>query len=161
MKKISWKTYGLAILLTEAVGALSGWLTREGAKAYGETVEKPPLSPPAIVFPIVWGILFALMGVGLARIYSSAADGFRTQRSKSLVLFFVQLFFNFFWSILFFNLQNFGFAFWWLVVLWGLIVWMILSFHKVDKWSAWLQIPYFLWVTFAAYLNASVWMLNG
>lgn len=161
MKKISWKTYGLAILLTEAVGALSGWLTREGAKAYSETVEKPPLSPPDIVFPIVWGILFALMGVGLARIYSAEAVGLKMERTKSLVLFFVQLFFNFFWSILFFNLQNFGLAFWWLVVLWGLILWMILSFRKVDKWSAWLQIPYFLWVTFAAYLNSGVWILNG
>ena len=71
MKKFPWKPYVFWILFTEAVGALSGWLTRDGAKHYGEAIVQPPLSPPAIVFPIVWGILFALMGIGAARIYLS------------------------------------------------------------------------------------------
>ena len=69
MEKSTWKTYAFWIVLAEAVGALSGWLTRKGVKVYNATVEQPPLSPPSIVFPIVWGILFALMGVGAARIY--------------------------------------------------------------------------------------------
>ena len=68
--------------------------------------------------------------------------------------------FNFFWSIIFFNLQAFGFALLWLLVLWGLILLMILSFRKTDAPAAWLQVPYLLWVTFAAYLNFGVWMLN-
>lgn len=72
----------------------------------------------------------------------------------------IQLVFNFFWSIIFFNFQAFGFVFIWLIILWGLILWMILSFRKVDKLAAWLQIPYLLWVTFAAYLNFGVWLLN-
>ena len=157
MKKPAWKTYVLWILFAEAVGGLSGWLTREGTKIYNATIEQPPFSPPSIVFPIVWGILFALMGIGAARVYLAPASN---ARSRSLLLFLVQLAFNFFWSIIFFNLQRFGFAFLWLVVLWGLILWMILSFRKVDSLAAWLQVPYFLWVTFAAYLNFGVWMLN-
>ncbi len=157
MKKHTWKVYAAWILLTEAVGGLSGWLTRDGAKAYGETIIQPALSPPAIVFPIVWGILFVLMGVGGARIYLSAQS---IERSRSLRLFFVQLGFNFFWSILFFNLQQFGLSLIWLIVLWALILWMIVSFNAVDKPAARLQIPYLLWVSFAAYLNLGVWLLN-
>lgn len=157
MKIRTWKTYACWIIFTEAVGALSGWLTREGAEIYNATIEKPALSPPAIVFPIVWGILFALMGIGAARIYTSPASN---ARSRSLLLFFTQLAFNFFWSIIFFNFQNFLFAFIWLIILWGLILSMLLSFRKVDKIAAWLQIPYLVWVTFAAYLNLGVWILN-
>lgn len=157
MRTPSWKTYAAWIVFTEAVGALSSWLTREGTELYRMAIEGPPLSPPGIVFPIVWTILYALMGIGAARIYSAPASGERTQ---SLRLFFAQLFFNFFWSIIFFNLQAFGFAFLWIVALWVLILLMILSFRKVDPISAWLQVPYLLWVIFAAYLNFGVWLLN-
>ncbi len=157
MKKYDWKPYAFWIIFAEVVGALSGWLTRKGTKIYNETVVQPPLSPPSIVFPIVWGVLFALMGIGAARIYMVSASN---DRSRSLLLFLIQLAFNFFWSIIFFNLQNFGFAFAWLMVLWVLIILMIRSFYKVDKLAAWIQIPYLLWVTFAAYLNLGVWLLN-
>ena len=157
MKKSTWKTYAFWILFAEAVGALSGWLTRTGTQIYNETIIQPSLSPPAIVFPIVWGILFALMGIGAARIYLAPASG---ARSRSLLLFLVQLIFNFFWSIIFFNFHAFGFAFIWLIILWILILLMIFSFRQVNKIAAWLQIPYLLWVTFAAYLNFGVWLLN-
>ena len=157
MEKSTWKTYAFWIALAEAVGAFSGWLTRKSVKIYNATVKQPPLSPPSIVFPIVWGILFILMGMGAARIYLSPAS---KARSRSLLLFLVQLAFNFFWSIIFFNLQAFGFAFLWLIALWILILLMILSFQKVDQPAAWLQIPYLLWVSFAAYLNFGVWLLN-
>ena len=158
MKKTTWKTYAFWIVFTEAVGGLSGWLTREGTKIYNTTMEQPPFSPPGIVFPIVWSILFALMGIGAARIYLAPASN---ARSRSLQLFLLQLAFNFFWSIIFFNLQNYGFALLWLIALWILIFLMILVFRKVDKPAAWLQIPYLIWVTFAAYLNFGVWLLNG
>ena len=157
MKQRDWKLYGLWILFVEAVGALSGWLTRGGAKLYEQAIVQPPLSPPGIVFPIVWGILFALMGVSAARIDTSPASAART---RGLAVFLVQLAFNFFWSILFFNFQAFGAALVWLAVLWLLIVWMIAEFAKVDKTAALLQVPYLLWVSFAAYLNAGVWRLN-
>ena len=157
MKKQSWKPYAFWILLAEGVGALSGWLTREGTKVYNETILQPPLSPPGIVFPIVWAVLYALMGIGAARVYLSPASG---ARSRGLLLFLIQLAFNFLWSIVFFNLQAFGFAFVWLVALWLLIAWMTVTFYQVDKTAALLQIPYLLWVAFAGYLNLGVWMLN-
>ena len=157
MEKSTWKTYAFWIALAEAVGAFSGWLTRKSVKIYNAAVKQPPLSPPSIVFPNVWGILFIFMGMGAARIYLSPAS---KARSRSLLLFLVQLAFNFFWSIIFFNLQAFGFAFLWLIALWILILLMILSFREVDQPAAWLQIPYLLWVSFAAYLNFGVWLLN-
>lgn len=157
MTKRHWKTYAFWILLSEGVGALSGWLTREGTKYYSQTILQPPLSPPAIVFPIVWTILFALMGIGAARVYLSPASG---NRSKGLLLFFLQLAFNFLWSILFFNLRAFGLSFFWLVALWLLIAWMTRTFHQIDKPAALLQIPYLLWVAFAGYLTLGVWLLN-
>ena len=157
MKHHTWKIYAAWILLAEAVGGLSGWLTRDGAKAYSQSIIQPPLSPPAMVFPIVWDILFALMGIGAARIYLAPPS---RERTNSLRIFLLQLAFNFFWSILFFNLQAFGAALVWLLILWGLIVWMIVAFRKVDPLAARMQIPYLLWVTFAAYLNYGVWMLN-
>ena len=157
MKKQYWKTYAFWILLAEGVGALSGWLTREGTKLYQQTVVQPPLSPPPIVFPIVWAVLFALMGIGAARVYLSPACA---ARSRGLLLFFVQLAFNFLWSVFFFNLQAFGFSFVWLVTLWLLIAWMTVSFWQVDKAAALLQLPYLLWVAFAGWLNLGVWLLN-
>ena len=157
MKIKNWKTYAYWILLTEAVGGLSTWLTREGTDIFNATITQPPLSPPSIVFPIVWGILYALMGISAARIYLSAPS---PERSKGLNLYLTQLIVNFFWSLIFFNTQRFGFAFLWLLLLWVLVFWMILTFYKVDPLAAKLQIPYLLWLTFAAYLNLGVWYLN-
>lgn len=157
MKRHTWKPYVLWIVLSEAVGGLSGWLTRNGTRVYKAEVVKPPLSPPSVVFPIVWTLLFALMGIGAARIYLASASAART---RSLRLFFLQLVFNFFWSILFFNLQRYGLALIWLVILWTLILCMTLSFRSSDKTAMWLQVPYLLWVAFAAYLNLGVWLLN-
>ena len=145
------------ILLAEAVGALSGWLTREGTQIYAQTIVKPPLSPPGWVFPVVWAILYALMGIGAAKVYQAPAS---KTRSMGLNLFITQLVVNFFWSPIFFNLQDFGFSLLWLLLLWGLVLWMILVFRKVDPLAATLQIPYLLWLTFAAYLNFGVWYLN-
>lgn len=145
------------ILLAEAAGGLSGWLTRNGTAIYSQTIIQPPLSPPGWVFPLVWTILFALMGIGAARVYLSSPS---PVRSRGLNLFIAQLVVNFFWSPIFFNLQAFGFAFFWLLLLWCLVVWMILTFRKADPPAAKLQIPYLLWLTFAAYLNLGVWYLN-
>jgi len=139
------------------VGGLSGWLTKNGTAIYSQTIVQPPLSPPGWVFPVVWTILFALMGIGAARVYLSPPA---PARSRGLNLFIAQLVVNFFWSPIFFNLQAFGFAFFWLLLLWCLVVWMILTFRKADPPAATLQIPYLLWLTFAAYLNLGVWYLN-
>lgn len=157
MKKHT-KTILLSILLAEAVGALSGWLTRDGMKVFTDVIAQPPLSPPPLLFPIVWGILYALMGFGSARIWMSAPS---LERSRALNLYAIQLVFNFFWSLIFFNAQAFGFAFFWLLALWLLVLLMILAFDKVDPLSAKLQVPYLIWLTFAAYLNLGVWYLNA
>ena len=157
MKKRTWKVYALWIFFAEAVGGLSGWLTRDGMRIYKAEVAKPPLSPPSIVFPIVWTILFALMGVGAARVYTAPPSPART---RGLRLFLVQLAINFCWSMIFFNIQSFGFAFLWLVALWLLILWMTLTYAKADRPAAWMQVPYLLWVAFAGYLNLGVWVLN-
>ena len=158
MKKQSWKAYVFWILLSEAVGLLAALLTRQGVEAYGTDIVSAPLSPPAIVFPIVWTILYALMGIGAARIYLAPSS---EDRTVGLWVFGLQLVFNFFWSLIFFNAKNFALAFYWILALWVLILWMILTFRKVDRTAARLQIPYLLWVTFAAYLTWAVWMLNG
>ena len=158
MKQRTWQQYAFWVLLAEAAGALAGWLTREGTAQYAAAAEKPPLSPPAVVFPIVWSILYALMGIGAARIFTAPRS---MSRTRALRVFFLQLVFNFFWSVLFFNLQNYGLALLWLAVLWVLVLWMILVFRKVDPPAAVMQIPYFLWVSFAALLNYGVWTLNA
>ena len=155
--KRNWKPYLFWILLAEAVGGLSGWLTRDSMQVYSETILQPPLSPPGWVFPVVWTVLFALMGIGAARIYLAPPS---KARSLGLNLFIAQLAVNFFWSPIFFNAQAYGFAFFWLLLLWALVLWMILVFRKTDPPAAKLQMPYLIWLTFAAYLNLGVWYLN-
>lgn len=157
MKKQNWKPYVFFIALAEGVGILSGWLSREGTEAYAEMVTKPPLSPPGWVFPVVWTVLFALMGFGAARVYLAEPGG---DRSRGLNFFVAQLIVNFFWSLIFFNAQAYGLALIWLLALWMLVLGMALAFYKVDPVSGWLQLPYLLWLTFAAYLNWGVLQLN-
>ena len=157
MKSEKRKNYIFWILLAEAVGALSGWLSREGSDAFPAVAAQPPLSPPAILFPVVWSILYLLMGISAARTDQALPS---PSRSQGLNLWIVQLVVNFFWSLIFFNAQAYGFALLWLILLWVLVLLMILSFRKSDPTAAWLQIPYLLWLTFAAYLNAGVWYLN-
>lgn len=157
MKKSPWRTYAFWIILTEAVGFLSGWLTRDGTALYSETIVQPALAPPAIVFPVVWTILYALMGIGMARVSLQPKS---RERDRAMNLYIAQLVVNFFWSLFFFNAQAFGFAFLWLLLLWVLVFFMIRAFWKVDPLAAKLQIPYLIWLTFAAYLNFAVWLSN-
>ena len=158
MNKAKWKTYAVWILLTEAVGVLSGLLSADGTRIFKETVIQPPLSPPGFLFPVVWSILYALMGIGAARVFMQEKS---PERGRALNLYFVQLIVNFFWSLIFFNAQAYGLAFFWLLLLWALVLWMIIAFGRVDPLAAYLQIPYLLWITFAAYLNLGVWYLNS
>lgn len=153
----TWKPYAVWVLFTEAVGALAGWLARDGARLYAQTAAQPPLSPPAVVFPIVWAVLYALMGIGAARVYLTPPSRLRSQ---GLWLYFLQLAVNFVWPLLFFGLQAYGPALVWLAILWGLIWGMLLAFRRADPLAGWLQAPYLLWVSFAAYLNWGVWRLN-
>ena len=157
MRRGNWKTYMIWITVTEAVGGLSGWLSREGSRIFSETVAQPPLSPPGWLFPVAWGILYALMGFSAARVSLQPPS---PHRSKGLNLYIAQLIVNFFWSLIFFNAQRFGFAFLWLLLLLGLVIVMTQEFRKADLIATLLQIPYILWLLFASYLNAGVWYLN-
>ena len=150
-----FKTYALWILLSEGVGALGGFLTREASRAFSQQVAQPPLSPPAAVFPIVWGILFALMGVGAARV------SLKENSTKELRLFGLQLGVNFLWTLLFFNARMYGPALVLLFLLLLLVLSMARAFYRKDRAAGWLQAPYCLWTAFALYLNAGVWYLNG
>lgn len=156
MKK-DWRTYGSYLALAEGVGILSGILTREGQRRFQAYGVKPALNPPAVVFPIVWSILYGLMGFGAARVSLTVDE---PGRAKALGLFFLQLAMNFAWSLVFFNLEAYGFALIWILVLWVVIAWMTRSFSKVDPAAGWSQVPYLMWVAFAAYLNARVWKGN-
>ena len=157
MKKRRVGIYLFWILATEAVGILAALLTKDGMELYKTQIVKPPLSPPSVVFPIVWAILYALMGIGMARVVLSARSD---ERSDAIQVYLIQLAVNFAWSIFFFRLRSYGGALLVLVLLLALIVWMILRFRRVERPAALLQIPYVLWVAFAAYLNAGVWLLN-
>lgn len=156
--KSNTKTFLRCILITLAVGAVSAYLTRNNMDVYG-SVEKPPLAPPAILFPIVWTILYALMGTSLALVLIKGRnEGIYT--FPSIKIYVYQLAVNFFWSIIFFNCRSFLFAFIWLILLLVLVAIMIFRFYGVSKVAAVLNIPYFIWITFAAYLNFMIYMLN-
>lgn len=157
VKKDDWKTYVFWILISEAVGFFAGFLIFDEIPIYAETVIKPPLSPQQWIFPVVWTILYAFMGISAARISLTPLS---MQRSVGLNLMVTQLIVNFFWPLLFFNVQAFGFALMWLIILWILVLLMILFFREVDPLAAILQVPYLLWLTFALYLNGGVWYLN-
>lgn len=155
-KKI--KPYVISIAIALAVGGLSALLTAQNMNIYDRIIT-PPLSPPPILFPIVWTILYTLMGVSSARIYIKDKEQ-NIDVSSTLLVYALQLAVNFFWSIIFFNMQAFLFAFIWIILLWLLIIVMIKRFYEIDPLSAWLQIPYLLWVTFAAYLTFAIYILN-
>ena len=157
MKQKQYVPYVLGILAVEAVGLLAALLTRSGTEYFAVNVTKPPLTPPAWVFPVVWTVLYALMGVGAVRIRQAPES---EPRSDSLNLFAIQLALNFFWPLVFFNARAYGLAVVWVLALWVAVLWMILKFRKVDTLAAWLQVPYLVWLTLATYLTLGVWILN-
>lgn len=152
------KTYAISIAAALAVGGLSALFTAGNMDIYSRIVQ-PPLAPPSVLFPIVWMLLYVLMGVGAAMIYLKKEENPEAVRN-ALVTYAVSLFLNFFWSIIFFNMQNFLFAFVWIILLWISILATILQYRKINPLAAALQIPYLLWVTFAAYLNLAIFILN-
>ena len=152
MKK-STKTYLFFILSALAVGGISAFLTRNNMNIF-ETVQKPPFAPPAFIFPIVWSFLYILMGIGASRVFlvSPQSDG--------LLVYWVNLAVNFFWSIIFFNMRAFGFAFIWLLLLLAVVITMAVKFFRIDKLSGYLQIPYVVWLVIAGYLNLFIYLTN-
>ena len=156
MKKA--KPYIISIIISLGTGIISALLTRENMNLYDE-INTPALSPPSILFPIVWTILYVLMGVSAALIYNSIyVDS--DKRVKALSTYGLSLIVNFLWSIIFFNMRMYFFAFIWLILLWVLVLKTILEYWEINKAAAVLQISYLLWVTFAGYLTFSIYLLN-
>lgn len=149
------KQLGKAVLLPLGVGLTAGILTKDAVKIFGSAI-KPPLSPPAALFPIVWTILYILMGISAYLIKREKSEF----QEEALTLYGYQLIVNFLWPVFFFFFEWYFFSLLWLFLLWFLVLKMILTFWKILPLAAYLNIPYFLWLTFAAYLNAGIWLLN-
>ena len=153
-----YKSFIISILTALAVGGFSALLTKGNTDLFSE-INRPPLSPPAFLFPVVWTILYILMGFSSAVVFEHRK--FKKRETETgLILYAVNLFLNFFWSIIFFNFRAYTFAFVWLLILWSVILAMIAQFYKVNRLSAYLQIPYIVWVTFAGYLTLGISILN-
>lgn len=155
MKKQQCKPYVLFLLLTAAVGGVGALVVNAGMPAY-QVLKKPWFTPPDIVFPIAWSILYLLMAIGAARVWNTRSR----LRGSAIRLFIVQLAMNFFWNVWFFGLQWFLVAFVWLLGLIFVIFLMIRSFSRLDRPAGLLQIPYLLWCCFAAALNLGIFLLN-
>lgn len=156
LKKL--KPYIISVVIALAMGGLSAVVTSNSMDIYSE-INRPALSPPSILFPIVWTILFTLMGISAALVFSFR-DTKPTDVTRALTVYGINLAVNFLWSIFFFNMQAYLFSFIWLLLLWVVIAAMIVLFKRVSPLAAYLQIPYLLWVTFAGYLNLSIYLLN-
>lgn len=152
---IKLKSLLINLLITLGGGAIIALLTRESMEVYAN-LQQPPLAPPGIVFPIVWTILYTLMGISAYMITESGSK----LKNKALTVYGIQLFLNFIWPLVFFNGQMFLAAFIILMTLWIMVLWMIGIFYKINPVAAFLQIPYAIWLTFAAYLNLGVYLLN-
>ena len=140
----------LCIAIPLIVGSVAALMTQNGMEAYSN-MNKPPLSPPAWLFPVVWTILYILMGVSSYLVLTSGGD--ENEIRKAIRLYGYQLAVNFLWPTFFFNFGWYGFAFWWLILLWVLVFLMIWRFKDISKVAAYLNIPYLVWLTFAGYLN--------
>lgn len=151
----SKKFYVISALIPLAVGGLSALLGMNGMADY-KLLQKPPLAPPGFLFPIVWTLLFILMGISSAKIACSDSP----DKNSALKTYAAQLAVNFFWTIFFFRFQWRLFAFFWILLLIVLVVSMIRQFGAIRVSAAKLQIPYLIWLIFAAYLNLGVWFLN-
>lgn len=152
--KFQWKKLVVCLLLPLAVGGLAAFLTRNSMDLFA-MVKKPPLSPPGWLFPVVWTILYLLMGFASYLVLVAEKPG-RT----AWKFYLAQLAFNFVWPILFFHLQMYLLSFVWLLLLWMLILVTILWFTRSSRLAGYLLIPYLLWVTFAGYLNVGIYILN-
>ncbi len=155
--KIKFKPLIISILLPLFVGGLSGFISSSSVDIFN-SLKQPALSPPSWLFGVVWPILYVCMGICSYLIYTSNKS--ECSKNKALIVYALQLGVNFFWSIIFFNLQAFLFAFIWLLLLWVLIFYTIKLAVPFTTIGSLLLVPYLLWVTFAGYLNMAIYILN-
>lgn len=155
--KIKIKPLVIALALPLLTGGFAALISRSKMGLF-DTVAKPPLSPPAWLFPVAWTVLYVLMGVASYRVFTARAGS--AEKNRALLFYGIQLAFNFFWTLIFFNLGAYWFAFVWLAALLALIAVTTVKFYGIDRPAAYLMLPYLLWVTFAGYLNLGIALLN-
>lgn len=155
MKKINITELLIFIVSAELTGALSRLLSGNSFEFF-EILTKPPFSPPGWIFPIVWFILYALMGFAAYLIYKSDSKG----RNSALVIYWAQLFLNFLWSIVFFRFNLTGLSVAVILALLVMVTFMIFKFGKINTKAAAINIPYLLWLLYASYLNIGILLLN-
>ncbi len=155
--KINWKLLVISLGITFGVSILSTFLTSDSAMKY-QQLEKPPLSPPSEIFGIVWPILFFLMSISLYLVLNSNAS--KKEKHGGAILYGIQLFLNFFWTLIYFNLDAKLLAFVWLILLLVVVVIMAVDFYNINKLAGILLIPYILWLLFAGYLNLATYLIN-
>ena len=149
----------IAILIPLLVGFSSSFFTITGVNSWYQTIQKPEWNPPNWIFGPVWTTLYVLMGIALYLVWK--ADTGNTLKKYAIILFTVQLTLNFFWSFIFFNQHQPGWAFVEIEVMWIMILITIFAFAKINTRAAWLLVPYISWVSFAALLNFTIWKLNS
>ena len=154
LRKRTILVYVLSILIALAVGGISAIIN--AGKMQTPDLLQPALSPPAWLFPVVWSLLFTLMGISSARVYLSDCTG----KSDALFIYGTQLVVNFLWTVFYFSFGALLLSFFWLLFLIALAVLMAVRFERCSSGSGKLQIPYLLWLCFAAYLNLATWLLN-
>lgn len=149
--------YVISIAICEGAGVLSGFLSGDIASVYKE-LKLPPLSPPGWVFPVMWGILYALMGIAAYLVYAARATA--DEKKWAFTLFCAQLAVNISWSVVFFRFRRYLSAAFLVAGLCILIVWTMVRFYKISRAAALLLAPYLAWVLFATYINIGVYLLN-
>ena len=155
MKKKKYIPYIVFLLITFAVASVAAIITAKGMPAF-ERINKPAFTPPKLVFPIVWTVLYALMAIGAAMVWNTGGKG----TAKAISLFILQLAMNFLWVVWFFGFQAYLFSFIWLIALIVAVAAMTRAFYNVNAAAAYLQIPYVAWLTLAALLNLAVYLMN-
>ena len=154
-KKPGWLPLAALLGVTLGSGALVGFLIRNDMAFY-DALQRPVFAPPGWMFPAAWSLLYVAMAVAAWLVWRAEAP----HRKGLLVLYFLQLAVNLAWPVIFFTLQTLGLAFWWLILLWGLVIWMMVLFFRWSKAAGWLLTPYLAWVTFAAVLSFILARMN-
>ena len=155
MKNLDIKKLLFYIITNIFIGTIPSIFAFKCINIYN-SLNRPPLSPPSIVFPIAWTILYILMGISIYIIMQSK----RKLKKNARLIYFIQLVINALWTPIFFGFKEYFFAFLWILMLIVLVITMILTFYKISKKAAYIQIPYLLWLLFASYLNFGVFVLN-
>jgi benzodiazapine receptor len=147
----------VSIVLPLGLGAIAGMFTAQSVPEWYATLNRPSFNPPNWIFGPVWTTLYLLMGISLFLVWKQEAS---KARNLAISIFFLQLLLNFAWSFIFFYFNRIGFALVEIILLWISIVLMLVLFYKIKPMASYINIPYLLWVTFAAVLNASYYFLN-